>query len=246
MLGQFFVQGWAPDPLLWAQHDPWLVLPSIFASWVALHVLMRPVLSAPVLWAAAVLVGAGIGTMHYVGMAASELAPFMRYDLGGFVLSLVVAVVLAALALWVRFGLQRFLPLGSWANGVLAGVMMGSAIAAMHYTGIAALRFTEPIAQLYAAGQAMAIPLQTVLSIAVAIVTVGLSLLVLVMNGNLRYRYLLDEMRVARKHQEAVEELLRRSEEQYRSLAENIPGRFFVAALMRFGAWCSSAIRCCP
>ena len=29
MLGQFFVQGWAPDPLLWAQHDPWLVLPSI-------------------------------------------------------------------------------------------------------------------------------------------------------------------------------------------------------------------------
>ena len=82
MLGQFFVQGWAPDPLLWAQHDPWLVLPSIFASWVALRVLMRPVLSAPVLWAAAVLVGAGIGTMHYVGMAASELAPFMRYDLG--------------------------------------------------------------------------------------------------------------------------------------------------------------------
>ena len=128
MLGQFFVQGWAPDPLLWAQHDPWLVLPSIFASWVALHVLMRPVLSAPVLWAAAVLVGAGIGTMHYVGMAASELAPFMRYDLGGFVLSLVVAVVLAALALWVRFGLQRFLPLGSWANGVLAGVMMGSCL----------------------------------------------------------------------------------------------------------------------
>ena len=300
MLGQFFVQGWAPDPLLWAQHDPWLVLlsvlvstgastvamhmaqlarqaqstqgknlalasgalalgsgvwtmhyvgmlafavcgqgrfdpwvtllsvlPSIFASWVALHVLMRPVLSAPVLWAAAVLVGAGIGTMHYVGMAASELAPFMRYDLGGFVLSLVVAVVLAALALWVRFGLQRFLPLGSWANGVLAGVMMGSAIAAMHYTGIAALRFTEPIAQLYAAGQAMAISVQTVLSIAVAIVTVGLSLLVLVMNGNLRYRYLLDEMRAARKHQEAVEELLRRSEEQYRSLAENIPGATF-------------------
>ena len=227
MLGQFFVQGWAPDPLLWAQHDPWLVLPSIFASWVALHVLMRPVLSAPVLWAAAVLVGAGIGTMHYVGMAASELAPFMRYDLGGFVLSLVVAVVLAALALWVRFGLQRFLPLGSWANGVLAGVMMGGAIAAMHYTGIAALRFTEPIAQLYAAGQAMAISVQTVLSIAVAIVTVGLSLLVLVMNGNLRYRYLLDEMRAARKHQEAVEELLRRSEEQYRSLAENIPGAIF-------------------
>ena len=300
MLGQFFVQGWAPDPLLWAQHDPWLVLlsvlvstgastvamhmaqlarqaqstqgknlalasgalalgsgvwtmhyvgmlafavcgqgrfdpwvtllsvlPSIFASWVALRVLMRPVLSAPVLWAAAVLVGAGIGTMHYVGMAASELAPFMRYDLGGFVVSLVVAVVLAALALWVRFGLQRFLPLGSWANGVLAGVMMGSAIAAMHYTGIAALRFTEPIAQLYAAGQAMAISVQTVLSIAVAIVTVGLSLLVLVMNGNLRYRYLLDEMRAARKHQEAVEELLRRSEEQYRSLAKNTPGATF-------------------
>ena len=48
------------------------------------------------LWAAAVLVRAGIGTMHYVGMAALELAPFMRDDLGRFVLSSLVAEVLAA------------------------------------------------------------------------------------------------------------------------------------------------------
>lgn len=300
MLGQFFVQGWASDPQLWGQHDPWLVLlsvlvsmgastvgmymaqlarkaqsaqgknlalasgalalgsgvwtmhyvgmlafavcgqgsftpwitalsvlPSIFASWVALRLLMRPVIATTVLCEAAVLVGLGIGTMHYVGMAASDLASFMRYDLGGFVLSLMVAVALSALALWVRFGLQRFFPLGSGLSMALAGVIMGSAIAAMHYTGIAALRFTVPIAQLSAEGKALAIPMQTTLAMAVAVVTVGLSLLVLVMNGNLRYRYLLDEMQATRKSQQAAEALLRRSEEQFRSLVKNIPGATF-------------------
>lgn len=166
----------------------------------------------------------------------------MRYDLGGFVLSLVVAVVLAALALWVRFGLQRFC---RWLLGQRgAGRGDDGQCDCRHAPACAALRFTEPIAQLYAAGKAMAISVQTVLSIAVAIVTVGLSLLVLVMNGNLRYRYLASEMRAARKHQEAVEELLRRSE-QYRSLAENIPGATFRCRIDALWAWCSSAIRCC-
>lgn len=300
MLTQFFVQGWAPDPLLWAQHDPWLVLlsvlvsvgasavalhmaqlarkaqnargrnlalgsgalalgsgvwtmhyvgmlafavcgqasfhpwmtalsvlPSIVASWVALRLLMRETVTRPVLLKAALLVGAGIGTMHYLGMAASDLAPAMRYDVPGFVLSIIVAVVLAALALWVRFGLQRYFPLDSTRNTALAGTVMGAAIAAMHYTGMAALRFTGPIAELQVEESALTIPLQATLSIAIAVVTVTLSLLILAINGNLRYRYLLDQMQAARQSQQDAEELLRRSEEQFRSLVKNIPGATF-------------------
>ena len=300
MLTQFFVQGWAPDPLLWVQHNPWLVLlsvlvsvgasavalhmaqlarkaqtsrgrnltlgsgavalgsgvwtmhyvgmlafavcgqasfdpwmtalsvlPSIAASWVALQLLMRETLTGAVLLKAAVLVGLGIGTMHYLGMAASDLASVMRYDMVGFVLSIVVAVVLAALALWIRFGLERYFPLGSRRNTVLAGAVMGAAIAAMHYTGMAALRFTEPLAQLQVEEAALTSPLQASLSIAIAVVVVVLSLLILTINGNLRYRYLLDQTKVAQQSQQEAEELLRRSEEQFRSLVKNIPGATF-------------------
>lgn len=53
-----------------------------------------------------VLVGAGIGAMHYSGMAAMQLAPLLRYDPLMFGLSILVAVVLAIIALWVRFGLR--------------------------------------------------------------------------------------------------------------------------------------------
>ncbi len=299
-LGNFIVQGWQPDPLLWAQHDarlvllsvlvsigaatvalhmaqlarkavtavegrlalgsgalalgsgiwtmhyigmlafavcgqgsfnPWLtalsVLPSLAASWVALWWLTRPRIATSVLWGAALCVGAGIGTMHYLGMAASSLAPLMRYELVDFALSILLAVLLAALALWVRFGLQRYLPQvqrwGTW----LAGMVMGAAIAGMHYTGMAALRFTDPIAELALDEQALTLPIPATLSIAIAIVTVTLSLLILAMNGNLRYRRLLGQVQAARKNQQAAEEQLRRSEEQYRSLVKNIPGASF-------------------
>ena len=98
--------------------DPWMTLvsfvPGLAASWVALHLLMRRTVGPWVLLGGGVLVGGGIGAMHYIGMAASELAPMMRYDPVGFATSIVVAVLLATLALWVRFGLQRHM---RWRHG---------------------------------------------------------------------------------------------------------------------------------
>jgi NO-binding membrane sensor protein with MHYT domain len=59
------------------------------------------------LLAGGVLVGAGIGAMHYAGMAGMRMGLELRYDHLMFGLSIVVAVVLATLALWVRFGLSQ-------------------------------------------------------------------------------------------------------------------------------------------
>lgn len=279
MLDRFFVYGLAPDPLLWSQHDPWLValsiamsmgastvalhlaglarsasnagqrrlalgsgalalgfgvwtmhyigmlafavcgqarfspwvtalsvLPSLGASWVALRLLVREQLGSGTLLAGSVLVGAGIGAMHYVGMAASELAPLMRYETRGFVLSIVVAVVLAWLALWVRFGLQRHFPL-AWQRGegwvtTLAGAVMGLAVAGMHYTGMVALRFVEPIDRLDQV--AHTVPVQTSLSLAIAVVTVALSLVVIAVNAGLRYRDMFEQIRRIESRQRAV------------------------------------------
>lgn len=83
------------------------LLPGIGASWVALNYISHHQEGFLPLLLGGVLVGAGIGTMHYTGMAAMEMAPLLRYDLSIFALSIIVAVTLAMLSLWVRFGLAR-------------------------------------------------------------------------------------------------------------------------------------------
>ena len=119
------------------------MLPSIAASWVALDLISKKRLSVAQLWLGGLLVGAGIGTMHYAGMAAMQMSVTLRYDLPMFLLSILVAVVLAMLALWVRFGLKR-LQIHPILLTTIASLVMGSAITGMHYTGMAAARFVPP------------------------------------------------------------------------------------------------------
>jgi len=119
------------------------MLPSIAASWVALDLISKKHLSLPQLLLGGLLVGAGIGTMHYAGMAAMQMSVALRYDLAIFLLSILVAVVLAVLSLWIRFGLKRFNLAPHWLT-LLSSLVMGAAISGMHYTGMAAARFVPP------------------------------------------------------------------------------------------------------
>lgn len=81
-------------------------LPGIAAAWVALYLMTKPTISFTEILTGGVLVGSGIGTMHYSGMAAMEMSPLLRYSPSLFILSIVVAVCLAMLALWINFGLS--------------------------------------------------------------------------------------------------------------------------------------------
>lgn len=122
------------------------MLPAIFASWIALSLLTRDNLGITQLMIGGVLVGAGIGTMHYVGMSAMEMAPLLRYDLMIFCLSILVAVVLAILSLWIKFALESIgnIHVSTTTKTLISSCVMGSAISGMHYTGIAAARFVLP------------------------------------------------------------------------------------------------------
>jgi NO-binding membrane sensor protein with MHYT domain len=121
------------------------LLPSVLASWVALNLLRRKQIKAIQLIGGGVLVGAGIGAMHYSGMAAMQMAVQLRYDLGYFALSIVVAVIMATLALWIRFGVRSLQDrLAGWQLNLLSGSVMGLAISTMHYTGMLAARFVAP------------------------------------------------------------------------------------------------------
>ena len=120
------------------------MLPSLLASAIALQLLARPRISALQLLLGGVLMGSGIGAMHYGGMLAMRMQAQLAFDPLGFAASIVVAVVLSILALWIRFGLAHRARLGGHALNLLAGCVMGLAITGMHYMGMAAARFIGP------------------------------------------------------------------------------------------------------
>src|SRR5882724_1637 len=125
-------------------HDPYLVALSIlvasFASYTALdlggHVAAAQGLARRVwLIAAAITMGGGIWSMHFIGMLAFVMPIPMSYDIGLTTLSLLVAIFVTGSGFYV-ISRQSASPL----RLVLSGIFMGLGIAAMHYTGMAAMR----------------------------------------------------------------------------------------------------------
>jgi len=162
------------------------VLPSLAASGVALSIIGRRNVGRWSLIGGGVLVGAGIGAMHYAGMAAMRMNLTLHYDPLRFALSIVVAVVLATLALWVHFGLRGLeRRLGHHGLGLLSASVMGCAIAGMHYTGMAAARFIGQLPPGSTPG-----PGSEFLALAISLITVALTIFVVAANGLLRYRAL--------------------------------------------------------
>jgi two-component system cell cycle sensor histidine kinase/response regulator CckA len=81
------------------------------------------------------VMGLGIWSMHFVGMLAFQLPVPIWYDVPLMLLSMFVAIAASLLALIIinrpRLGLSRLLP---------GGLLMGLAIAGMHYIGMASVR----------------------------------------------------------------------------------------------------------
>src|SRR5258706_7990118 len=125
-------------------YDPYLValsiLVAVFASYTALDLGGRVAAArglARRVWlaAAAITMGGGIWSMHFVAMLAFIMPTPMSYDIGLTTLSLVVAMFVTGGGFYV---ISRHS--GSPLRLVLSGIFMGLCIAAMHYTGMAAMR----------------------------------------------------------------------------------------------------------
>ncbi|MCX2979054.1 response regulator [Candidatus Marimicrobium litorale] len=87
-----------------------------------------------------IFLGAGIGTMHYFGMAGMEGPFILRYDATLFALSILIAIVLAILALYVGLGTVQSKE-SNVLQTVVSAFVMGAAISGMHYTGMSAAYF---------------------------------------------------------------------------------------------------------
>jgi len=114
---------------------------AILASIIALHVVSRQNMSVSRAVAGSVLMGAGIASMHYIGMAAIRLPAISQFNSFLVVLSVVLAVLISLGALSIAFQFRHEKTGIGWEK--LAGaVVMGAAIPVMHYTGMAAASFT--------------------------------------------------------------------------------------------------------
>ncbi len=124
-------------------YDPPLVVLSILiavlASYSALDLGSRVRGAAPSMrpvWIgmAALVMGGGIWAMHFIGMLAFRMDLPVGFAVGGTVLSLLVAIAATGAAFaWVTR------PRAEARDVVPAGLLMGGGVAAMHYTGMAAM-----------------------------------------------------------------------------------------------------------
>jgi diguanylate cyclase (GGDEF)-like protein len=118
------------------------LLVAMYASYTALDLAGRirsthGVQKKHFLWllGGAVSMGMGIWSMHFIGMLAFRMSIALGYDPWITACSLLIAIVVSGFALYVvtRDELSRL-------RLAAGGVLMGLGVAAMHYTGMAALR----------------------------------------------------------------------------------------------------------
>lgn len=129
-------------PMPVAYHVPTVVLSlfaAILASGTALFVASRAQMDLRHEAVGSLVMGAGIAGMHYVGMAAMRCSATVIYNwnIVGFSVALAIAIPLVALRL--AFRMRDENPMS--VRKISSALVMGSAIALMHYTGMWAARF---------------------------------------------------------------------------------------------------------
>lgn len=118
------------------------LLAAILASGVALSIVSRPRVELSALLTSATFMGVGIGAMHYIGMAAMQMAAMTRYNPALFLLSVVIAVTVSLVALKLSLKFRRQTQMANKTPQVISAIVMGAAILLLHYTGMAAATFT--------------------------------------------------------------------------------------------------------
>lgn len=212
------------------------LLPAVIAALLAFRVLRDPVIKTSLILTSAVLMGVGISSMHYLGMAALKMTPEISYDPTIFVLSVSIAIAASWGALNIMYH-EKWVQLDVLKRLVLGGVLMGLAIASMHYVAM----------------QGMRIPVNAIcrtdgLGVEPHFLAALLSLAVLMLFGGGLMASLFDT-RMARKNAEELAELedahrelqesterdtqemiaaLRESEERLRMTLQNAPDAVFI------------------
>jgi diguanylate cyclase (GGDEF)-like protein/PAS domain S-box-containing protein len=184
------------------------LLAAIGASAVALFVVSRQTMGRRREIIGSVVMGGGIAAMHYIGMAAMRVPARISYHQGVLVLSIVLAILISLVALILAFRVRD--EKRASLRKIISALVMGSAIPLMHYTGMAAARFSASD-QVPDLSHAVGI---SQLGIAAISITSFLVLILAIVTA------FLDRLLAAQK---ALLDVSRESESHFRTLAEAIP-----------------------
>jgi hypothetical protein len=157
--------------------------------------------------------GAAILAMHYIGMAAMRAPAMCHYDPLLLALSGIIAIGGSLAALWLTFRL-RAVTTGVSIWNVLSAVAMGIAIAAMHYTGMAAANFypsSKPVDYSHAVSVS-------------ALGITGIVAVAFLLLGFAVFSSVIDQRLAAHR---ALTEELHLSRQMLQSILDNIPQRVF-------------------
>jgi putative hydrolase of the HAD superfamily len=115
------------------------VLIAVMAAFTALRLTnglraLAPAARRPVIAKAAIALGGGIWSMHFVGMLALQLPVTVRYEaLPTLISALFVTLVVGIGFIALHFGTR------DWRRILVAGTLIGSGIVGMHYLGMSAV-----------------------------------------------------------------------------------------------------------
>ena len=118
------------------------------------------------------IVGIGVASMHYLGMAAMSMPDSMHYNMPLFILSVVIAIVAGTAALWAGTQVR------SVRATIGASLIMGVAVSGMHYTGMAAMQVSRGAMSSMAGSTAVSflVPLLLGISLVTFVLTLTVSL----------------------------------------------------------------------
>lgn len=120
-------------------YEPFLtsasLLTAIGFTCAGMHIISQRGPTWPALLIAGTITGTGIAAMHYAGMAAMSMDARLEYDPALFISSVLIAIAASVAALWLSNAVANTAP------QIGAALLMGFAIAGMHFTGMAAANF---------------------------------------------------------------------------------------------------------
>ncbi|MDH5629098.1 MAG: response regulator [Gammaproteobacteria bacterium] len=114
---------------------------AIVGAAMAMYLLGWGTLSLTRLLVGGTIIGLGIASMHYVGMAAMIMPATIVYDTTLLLVSIAIAIGATIVALWIANYLGNTSVKNHDLLMIVAALIMGVAIAGMHYVGMAAANF---------------------------------------------------------------------------------------------------------
>ena len=115
-------------------------IPAIVGSALTLHLLRTKSVTWQRNQVSAFCLATCIALMHFTGMEAMRMPSILKYDVFYFVMSIVVAHILASFALYIKYHEFNETSIYKQYQNIISAIVIGLSVSGMHYTAMGATR----------------------------------------------------------------------------------------------------------